>query len=49
VASKDPDPALSAVGATADGVTTAYDDASLSQVLSDDAFADHVCRAVTGT
>jgi hypothetical protein len=49
VAGKDPDRALSAVGATADGGTTAYDDASLGQVSSDDAFADHVCRAVTGT
>jgi len=33
---------------TVDGVTTAYDDASLSLVLSDDAFVDYVCRAVTG-
>ena len=33
---------------TVDGVTTAYDDAPLTQVLPDDAFADYVCRAVTG-
>ena len=33
---------------TVDGVTTAYNDASLSLVLSDDAFVDYVCRAVTG-
>ena len=33
---------------TVDGVTTAYDDAPLTQVLPDDAFADYVWRAVTG-
>ncbi len=35
--------------ATADGVTTVYDDAPLSEVLPDDAFVDYVCRAVTGS
>ncbi len=34
--------------ATADGVTTTYDEAPLSEVLPDDAFVDYVCRAVMG-
>jgi len=34
---------------TVDGVRTSYDDASLDAFLSDDAFVDFLCRAVTGT
>jgi hypothetical protein len=34
---------------TADGVTTKYDDAPLSQVLPDDAFVDYVCQAANGS
>jgi hypothetical protein len=34
---------------TADGVTTTYEDASLSQVLPEDAFVESVCRATTGS
>jgi len=33
---------------TVDGVTTRYTDAPLTEVLPDEAFVDHVCRAVTG-